>query len=90
MKYKQGKRFGLSEEEQSLIYWKCRCLCYLNEKERRELLLLMKEAGGENFEALKEYLCTPKTLTNVSLRHYISESALFEKTKRFYEIMEKK
>lgn len=84
MIYHGGKRYGLSEEAQSLIYWKCRNYYKLPERERKTILKIAKECGKGAEKALFEMVTTGRSLTAVAMKHYISESALQERCAAFY------
>ena len=85
MRYHSGIRFGLSEEEQSYIYWSCRNLSRLPEKQSRVLNALIRECAKGEEAALREALCTGRSLTNVSVRHFIAETALQRRCEEFYK-----
>ncbi len=46
---------------------------------------LCDEIGGEYRDALFEFLTTEKTVTEISLKHYVSETKLYNLRKKFYE-----
>lgn len=85
MKYHGGSRFGLPEEKQSYIYWLCRNLDRLPQRERGIIKGLIKEIGEDQEEALKEALCTGRNLYAVAMRHYTSEAALQRRCEKFYK-----
>ena len=85
MRYHSGIRFGLSEEEQSYIYWSCRNLSRLPEKQSKVLNALIRECAKGEEAALREALCTGRSLTNVSVRHFIAETALQRRCEEFYK-----
>lgn len=84
MRYHGGNRFGLSEDEQSLIYWKCRNYYRISEQERRIIDAAVTECAAGSKRALFEILTTGKSLMAVAMRHNISESALLERCGKFY------
>lgn len=85
MRYHSGTRFGLSENEQSYIYWLCRNLERLPERHKMKIKQLIKDCAGGQEEALHEALCTGKSLTAVSIKHYTSEAALQRRVCDFYK-----
>jgi len=46
---------------------------------------LCDEIGGEFRDALFEFVTTEKTVTEISLKHYVSETKLYNMRKKFYE-----
>lgn len=84
MRYHSGKRFGLSEERQSYIYWLCRNIERIPEGQKKTIKQLIKDCAKGQEEALREALCTGKSLTTVSIRYYTSEAALQRRIEEFY------
>lgn len=87
MRFHQGERFGLSEEEQSLIYWFCRNINRISAAKAKTIEKLIEETAEseEEKEILREALCTNKSLLEISMKRYISESALQRKCEKFYK-----
>ena len=85
MKYHSGKRFGLSEEEQSIIYWTCRNINRIPEEQKKIIKGLIKECAKGQEKALHEALCTKRSLSSVAMRHYTSEAALQRRIEEFYK-----
>lgn len=84
MIYHTGGRFGLDEEEQSLIYWKCRNFFRLSKREREAIDKIIEECADGAKDALFEMLTTRRNITNVAMRHHISESSLQARCAKFY------
>lgn len=84
MTYKRGKRFGLSEERQSLIYWTC--IDYKNQSEpmKHKILDMCLRHGGQYYQALFEAVTTRKSIRSIAMHGFIDESGLSRKVKRFY------
>ena len=85
MKYHGGSRFGLSEEEQSYIYWLCRNIDRLSPRKQEKIRKIIEESADGAEEALFEALCTGKSLTEISLKRYISEAGLQRRCEKFYK-----
>lgn len=85
MKYHGGSRFGLPEEKQSYIYWLCRNIDRLPQRQSKIIKDLIREFGEGQEEALKEALCTGRNLYAVAMRHYTSEAALQRRCEKFYK-----
>ena len=85
MKYHGGSRFGLSEERQSYIYWLCRNLDRLSARKAKTIHRLIEESADGAEEALFEVLCTGKSLTEISMKRYISEAGLQRRCEKFYK-----
>ena len=85
MKYHGGSRFGLSEKEQSLIYWSCQNLERLSPRKKEALEKIIEECADGEEDALREALCTGKSLTKIAIRRFTSESALQRRCEKFYQ-----
>ena len=85
MKYHGGSRFGLSEEEQSYIYWLCRNIDRLSPRKQEKIRKIIEESADGAEEALFEALCTGKSLTEISIKRYISEAGLQRRCEKFYK-----
>ena len=90
MIYHGGRRFGLSENEQSLIFWTCRNYYRLSHKQRNAIDEIIDDCANGERDALFEMITTGKSLTAVAMKHYISESALWERCARFFKEAAKK
>lgn len=85
MKYHKGKRFGLSEERQSYIYWLCRNLDRLPPAQKKTIRRLIRECAKGEEKALREALCSEKNLTAVSMKYYLAETAIQRRCEEFYK-----
>ncbi len=85
MKYHGGSRFGLSEEKQSYIYWLCRNVDRLSPRKAKTINRLIEESADGCEDALREALFTGKSLTEISLRHHISEDGIQRRCQKFYK-----
>ena len=89
MKFHEGSRFGLCEKRQSLIFWSCQNIDLLPLRTQKILRKLIEECADGEEKALEEALCTKKSLTEISLKYYISESGLQRRCDKFYKKAEK-
>ena len=89
MKYHGGSRFGLDEKRQSYIYWLCQNIDILSPRKQNSINRLIEESADGEEEALREALCSKKSLTEISLKYYISESGLQRRCDKFYKKAEK-
>lgn len=89
MKYHGGSRFGLSEEKQSYIFWLCRNIDRLSPRKQKTIRKMIEESADGEEEALTEALCTGKSLTQIALQRYTSETALQRRCEKFYKKAEK-
>ncbi|MEG0397390.1 MAG: hypothetical protein RR612_11725, partial [Oscillospiraceae bacterium] len=66
MKYHRGKRFGLSEAQQSLIYWIC--INYDNApfEIQHKIINLCNEVGGTYNSVLFKAITTTESVTDIS------------------------
>ena len=85
LKYHSGSRFGLSEERQSYIYWLCRNIERLPVRQQKIIKKLIFETAEGQEEALREALCTGRTLYSVATKHYMDEATLQRKVNKFYK-----
>ncbi|MBR5310655.1 MAG: hypothetical protein IKU42_05990 [Oscillospiraceae bacterium] len=89
MKYHGGSRFGLDERRQSYIYWLCQNIDIISPRKRNSINRLIEECADGEEEALREALCSKRSITAVAMEYYISESALQRRCDKFYKKAEK-
>lgn len=89
MKYHSGERFGLSETEQSKIYWTC--VTYESESAcvRAYIDRLCAEIGGQYREILFKAVTTTESLTSLAYKTQLTDfpvdgSFLRKLVSRFY------
>ena len=90
MSFRKLQGIRLPEEKQGLIRYTC--LTYRDQPEhiQRKIRRLCQEYGGLHGAALWEVMCTNESVVSISVRHYVSESAIYRMRKDFYENWEKK
>lgn len=87
MKYHAGPRFGLSEKEQSKVYWTC--VTYESESEivRSAIDRLCEEIGGQYKDLLFRTITSTESLTSIARSEMncpVDESGLYRLVKKFY------
>ncbi|MBD5169337.1 MAG: hypothetical protein HDT20_04345 [Oscillibacter sp.] len=83
--FRYKKSIPLSYERQGYIFFKSLCYRELPEKERREILALCKQAGGEYCGALLEFVTTDAGAAEVCAHHYLSKSTLYRMVRMYYK-----
>ncbi len=89
MKYHRGKRFGLTENTQSLIYWQCVNFKCLSAKKQQYVYNLCDEIAGEYRDILFAAVTTTTPVTTISYRTLstnlpIYDSHLSVMVRKFY------
>lgn len=82
--FRYKKSVPVSYERQGYIYFKSRCYGELPDREKRRILKLCAQAGGEYRQALFDYVTTDESATSVCLRHHLSRSTLERAARRYY------
>lgn len=89
MRYKSGRRFGLSVERQSLIYYLCMNYRSMDPARRDYIQTLCARCGGEWRQALFWAVTTDRRLIEVAAdaggAAPPSEATMFRLCKKFYE-----
>lgn len=89
MSFRRLRGVRLSEEKQGLIRYTCLNFESRPKWEREKIERLCRKCGGEHCRALFEAMTTRKSMTEISLKHAVSESVLYDCRKAFYESWEK-
>ena len=89
MGFKKLKGVKLPEEVQGLIRYTC--LNYESQPRwmREKIDRLCMECGGEYCDALKDVMCSRKSITSISIQYSVSEMTLYRHRKSFYEAWKK-
>ena len=74
----------VSYDRQGYIYFASRLFRDLPEEQRREILDLCRECGGEHSAALLEFVTTDATATEICIKHNVSRSTLERAVRRYY------
>ncbi len=89
MKYHRGKRFGLCEKVQSLIYWQCINFENFSEEKKEYVRTLCIEIGGDYSDILFEAVTTTVPATTISYRTLCTNTPIYDShlsvmIKKFY------
>ncbi len=82
-RYKPGIDVGY--DRQGYIYFLSRKYRELEPERRRTIDELCRRYGGEYWKALREFLTTDRTATEICGKHYLSRATLYRCVKRYYE-----
>ena len=85
--FKKKRGIKIPYNKQGLIYFIC--LDYKNQppKIQNKIKSLCHTVGGEEYEqALFEFVTTEAGAIKISLKHYTSETSLYQMRKKFYEL----
>jgi len=82
-RYKSGVK--VSYTRQGYIYFISRCYQELCEKDRLKIDKLCSLYGGEYSLALRDFVTTDATATEICMKHYISRETLRRAVRRYYE-----
>ena len=85
MSFRKLRGVRLPEEKQGLIRYTCLNFSSQPEWMREKIQRLCEECGGAYSAALLEVMTTRRSMTEISLRHFVDESTLYRARKRFYE-----
>lgn len=75
----------LPEKQQGLIRYICLNEEYQPKRVREKIQRLCEECGGAYSAALRDVMCTEKSIVAIAREHYVSESQLYQLRKKFYE-----
>jgi|GEM_PF-343595 len=89
MAFRKLRSVALTEEKQGLIRFTC--LTYREQPEwiQQKIDLLCDECGGEYSAALREVMCTRRSMVVISQQYFVSENTLCRARRRFYESWDK-
>ena len=90
MSFRKLQGVRLPEEKQGLVRYTCLTSREQPKWVREKIDRLCRTCGGEHEEALREVMCSRGGVTEIALRHHVSESVLYERRKAFYEAWFKK
>lgn len=85
MGFKKIRGVALPEEKQGMVRFTC--LTYADQPKRiqEKIQRLCDECGGAYSAALREVMCSRKSIVAIAQAHYVSESSLYRMRKEFYE-----
>lgn len=83
-KYKCG--IPADYNRQGYIYFTSLAFNHLRERDQQKIRDLCRECGGENAQALLEFVTTSASATAVCMRHYIaSPETLYRALRKYYQ-----
>ena len=85
MGFRKLRGVRLPEEKQGLIRYTCLNFATRPAWMKEKITRLCDECGGEYSRALFEVMTTRRSMTEIALRHCVSESVLYNRRKLFYE-----
>ena len=83
--FRKRKGIKISYPMQGLICFTCLTYNAQPKEVKLKIKNLCEQVGGTFGDALFEFVTTEKTVTEISLKHYVSESQLYNLRKKFYE-----
>ena len=90
MSFRRLRGVRLPEEKQGLIRYTCLNYASRPKWEREKIERLCNLCGGEHSRALFEVMTTRHSVTELSVKHAVSESVLYDRRKAFYESWDKR
>ncbi len=90
MKYHKGKRFGLCEKVQSLIYWQCVNFESLEKERQEHVRNLCAQIAGIYSNVLFEAVTSTVPVTTISYRTLTTNTPIYDShlcvmVKKFYK-----
>lgn len=77
-------------DRQGYIYFVSRMYKDLPAEDRKKILNLCLECGGEHYQALFEFVTTDASATALAMKYYLSKKTLYRAVRRYYESFPKK
>lgn len=88
MQFRKKWSIDVTYNRQGLIYFICINYNIMPDDVKNKILDLCIRAGGEYRTALFEVITTNKSVTAVSIEHYISPETLYRMLRRFYDLFD--
>ena len=85
MSFRKLRGVDLPEEQQGLVRYVCLNYDRQNKKTKEKIQRLCEQCGGAHSAALRDVMCTRKSMVEIAMKHFVSESALYRMRKEFYE-----
>ncbi|WP_312615183.1 hypothetical protein [Oscillibacter sp.] len=85
MSFKKLRGVSLPEEKQGLVRFTCLNEQVQPKKTQEKIQRLCDKCGGAYSAALREVMCTKKSISGVAMKYHVSESVLYRARKEFYE-----
>ncbi len=83
--FRKKRGINLSYPMQGFICFSCLTYDAQPKNVKEKIKKLCQNVGGAHSEALFEFVTTEKSVTEISLKYYISETLLYNLRKKFYE-----
>ena len=84
------KAIAVEYNRQGLIYFTSRAYKTLSAAQQKKILNLCAECGGEDYQALFEFVTTDVGATAVCVQHHLSQSTLERVVRKYYESFPKR
>lgn len=75
----------IPEEEQGFIRYTCLTYGTQTKEVCEKIDRLCAECGGEYSDALKEVMCSRRSIYQIGLKYHVSERTIYRIRKKFYE-----
>ncbi len=85
MSFRKLRGVDLPEEKQGLVRYICLNCDSQPKRIQEKIQRLCDDAGGAYSAALREVMCSRKSITAIAGEYYVSESKLYAMRKVFYE-----
>lgn len=76
----------VSYERQGYIYFTSRLYRELPERSQERIRTLCRQAGGEHWEALLEYVTAGASADSICTKHHLSYSSLLRAARRYFKL----
>lgn len=83
--FKKLRSVDLPEEKQGLVRYICLNCDRQPKRIQDKIQRLCDDVGGAYSDALRQVMCSRKSITAISREHYVSETKLYAMRKVFYE-----
>lgn len=90
MGFKKLKGVPLPEEKQGLVRYTCLNAEIQPKRTQNKIQRLCDDVGGAYSAALRDVMCSRKSITRISMEHHVGESTLYRMRQEFYAAWFKK
>ncbi|WP_298032187.1 hypothetical protein [uncultured Dysosmobacter sp.] len=85
MSFRKLQGVNIPEEKQGAVRFACLTAEDQPKIIREKIERLCHEVGGPYSAALRDVMCSRKSITAIAVEHHVSESTLYRMRKEFYE-----
>lgn len=85
MGFKKLRGIPLPEAKQGLIHYTCLTAEEQPRRTQEKIQRLCSECGGAYGAALRDVMCTQKSIAAIAMEYNVSDSVLYRARKLFYE-----